>query len=92
MFIMAKRNIELPSADGSQKHKVAREFIGDIPDWACDTPYFRVLAEDGKIVIPATKKDSDIVAAGTEHSGEDKKPEVGKSPEEGKKPSGRKES
>lgn len=90
MFIMAKRNIELPSGDGSQKHKVARGFIGEIPDWACDTPYFRALAKDGKIVIPASKKDSDIAAAGTEHPEEDKKPEEGKSPEEGKKPSGKK--
>lgn len=84
MFIMAKRNIELPSADGLQKHKVARGFIGEIPDWACDTPYFQALVKDGKIVIPASKKDSDIAAAGEEHPGEDQ------NPEEGKKPSGKK--
>lgn len=68
MFIMAKRNIELPSPDNSRKHKVEKGFIGNIPDWAADTPYFRALVEDGKIVVPASSKDKDILEA------EDKKP------------------
>lgn len=80
MFIMAKRNIELPSADGSQRHKVTRGFIGDIPDWACDTPYFRALVADGKLVVPDSKKDSDIAAASENPPADDKKPEEDKKP------------
>lgn len=72
MFIMSKRNIELPSPDGRQKHAVKKGFIGDIPDWAADTPYFRALVEDGKIVVPASKKDGDIATAAEEPQGGEK--------------------
>lgn len=69
MFIMSKRNIELPSLDGRQRHAVKKGFIGDIPDWAAGTPYFHALVKDGKIVVPASPKDSDIAAAAEESQG-----------------------
>lgn len=63
MFIMSKRNIELPSPDGSMRLKVQKDFIGDIPDWAADTAYFRALVKDGKIAVPASTKDKHITAS-----------------------------
>lgn len=51
MFILSKRNILLPSLDGSQTFRVARDYVGDVPDWAAETPYFKDLVADGKIVI-----------------------------------------
>lgn len=63
MFVMVKRNVILPSKDGSKHHAVQRDYVGDIPDWATETPYFRGLVQDGKIVIPDSKKDKDTQAA-----------------------------
>ena len=60
MFIVANGNIILPSADGTQAHPVTRGFIGEIPDWAAETEYFRLLVQDGKIGVPATTKDRDV--------------------------------
>lgn len=60
MFIVAKRNIILPSVDGTQTHRVERGFIGEIPDWATQTPYFDALVKDGKIGTPPSKKDAVI--------------------------------
>ena len=73
MFIMARRSIELPSKDNTQVHPVAKDFIGNIPDWAADTPYFQALVADGKIVVPASTGDKDLAAA-----------EDGPGPDEGK--------
>lgn len=63
MFIYAKRNVILPSADRSQMHPVRRGFVGEIPDWAADTAYFKALVKDGKIVLPETHKDKDLQQA-----------------------------
>ena len=63
MFILANRNIILPSAKGEQSFQVKRGFIGEIPDWAADTPYFQALVKDGKIVLPESKKDKDLQEA-----------------------------
>ncbi len=81
MFILSKRNIELPSPDGSAKHRVDKGFVGSIPDWAADTAYFRALVKDGKIVVPESKKDKDLAAAEKariktpNHAGEPKEPQ-----------------
>ena len=48
MFIFSKRNIILPSPDGSRSVRVRRDFVGEIPDWAAETPYFRALAAEGR--------------------------------------------
>ena len=62
MFIFSKRNFILPSLDGSTSVRVKRDFVGDIPDWAAETPYFQSLVADGKI-IPTSKRDADTQAA-----------------------------
>lgn len=58
MFILSKRNVILPSPDGSRSVRVARDFVGEIPDWAAQTAYFRALAADGKIV-PTGRRDKE---------------------------------
>lgn len=63
MFIAAKRNLILPSKNGSNTYEVARGFVGNIPDWAADTPYFEALVKDGKISVPKSHKDKDLAAA-----------------------------
>ncbi len=60
MFIMAKRNIILPSPDGAQQHRVERGFVGEIPDWAAKTRYFDKLVKEGKIVLPDSHADKDL--------------------------------
>lgn len=63
MFIMAKRNLVLPSADSTQHHRVQRDFVGEIPDWATKTRYFDRLVKDGKILIVPSHSDKDTQAA-----------------------------
>lgn len=59
MFIISKRRVILPSRDGTQHRLVPRDFIGEIPEWATDTDYFRSLVADGKIGMPESHKDKD---------------------------------
>ncbi len=63
MFVFSSRNVILPSPDGSRAFPVSRGFVGEIPDWAADTDYFRALVKDGKISLPASHKDRDVEAA-----------------------------
>ena len=63
MFILSKRRVILPSKDGTRKHLVERGFVGEVPDWAADTDYFRALVADGKITVPASTRDKDTQAA-----------------------------
>lgn len=60
MFVVSKRNIILPSANGEKTYPLARGFIGEIPDWAAQTDYFRALVADGKIGVPASHQDKDV--------------------------------
>lgn len=62
MFVMSKRNIILPSPDGTASVRLVRDFVGEIPEWAAQTEYFRALVADGKIV-PTSKSDKDIQKA-----------------------------
>ena len=62
MFVVSKRNILLPSADGTRSFALRRDFVGNIPDWAADTEYFRALVADGKIGVPQSTKDSAVSA------------------------------
>lgn len=64
MFVVSKRNIIIPSPDGSQQFRMAKGFMGEVPDWAGKTAYFKALAADGKIVASRSGKDKDIDAAG----------------------------
>ena len=63
MFVLCKRNIILPSKDGSKHYHVKKDYIGEIPDWATQTDYFLDLIADGKITVPESKKDKDTQAA-----------------------------
>lgn len=63
MFVLSKRNVILPSKDGSRQYQLKRDYIGEIPDWAAQTPYFRSLVQDGKITVPESTKDKDTQAA-----------------------------
>lgn len=63
MFVMSKRRVLLPSKDGNQSYLIPRDYVGDIPDWATGTDYFRALVADGKIVVPESYKDRDTQAA-----------------------------
>lgn len=63
MFILAKRNLILPSPDGSTSVRVMRDFVGEIPQWATQTAYFEGLVKDGKIVItPKSDKETQKAA------------------------------
>lgn len=51
-FILAKRNIILPSqAVGVPAVALKKDVLADVPDWAADTAYFKALVADGKIVV-----------------------------------------
>ena len=60
MFVVSKRNIVLRSADGSQAYPVAKGYIGEIPDWAAETEYFRDLVRDGKLGVPESSRDAAV--------------------------------
>lgn len=62
MFVISKRNIILPSPDGTASVRLVRDFVGEIPEWAAQTEYYRALVADGKIV-PTSKSDKDIQKA-----------------------------
>ena len=62
MFIVSKRNIILPSKDGTETYFVPRGYIGSIPNWAAETEYFRALVIDGKIGTPEGRKDKAVEA------------------------------
>ncbi len=63
MVIVAQRNILLPSADRFQVFPVTRGWMGEVPDWASSTPYFRELVADGKIVVSESRRDRDLQTA-----------------------------
>lgn len=60
MVIVSQRNILLPSKDRSQVFPVTRGWMGEIPEWAAETEYFRELVADGKIVISESRRDRDL--------------------------------
>ena len=62
MFVLPKRNIILPSPDGSKTVRVRRGVLDTIPDWAAETAYFKALVAEGKIVV-TTARDRDTQAA-----------------------------
>ena len=62
MFVLSKRNLILPSPDGSMSVRLARNVMCQVPDWAAETAYFRDLVADGK-VIPSGASDRETQAA-----------------------------
>lgn len=61
MFITSHRNVIIPV--GGTAYPISRGFVGEVPDQVAQTAYFQALVRDGKISIPAGKKDSDIAVA-----------------------------
>ena len=62
MFVLSKRNIIIPAPDGSQKVRLSRDTLCDVPEWAAKTGYFRALVRDGKIVVTG-RSDKETQAA-----------------------------
>ena len=63
MFILAKRNIIIPSpAPGVAPVVLKKDGFATVPDWAAETAYFKALEADGKIVA-TEHRDKDIQAA-----------------------------
>lgn len=62
MFVLPKRNIILPSQDGSTSVRLRAGLMETVPDWAAETPYFKALVKDGKIV-PSNASDKSAQAA-----------------------------
>ena len=54
MFVLSKRNIILPAPDGSAAVRLRAGMMETVPDWAAETPYFKALVRDGKIVPSGT--------------------------------------
>lgn len=63
MFVMAKRNILLPSADRQEKKFLYKGYIGPVEDRFAKTVYFNALVADGKIVLTKSKSDKELTAA-----------------------------
>ena len=61
MLIASHRNVIIPV--GGTAYPISRGFVGEVPDQVAQTAYFQALVRDGKISIPASKKDSDIAVA-----------------------------
>ena len=60
MFVVSKRNIIIPSPDGSQAFRLPKDFMGDVPAWVSDSPYFKGLVSDGKIIVSNSKSDKSL--------------------------------
>ena len=63
MFILAKRNIILPNLDHTAFFNIHTGQLVEVPDIFCETPYFAALVKDGKISVPQSKKDKDVIVA-----------------------------
>lgn len=61
MFVLSKRNIDLPGPGGVVH--LSRGQLADVPAWAADTAYFKALVADGKIVPSATTDKATQAAA-----------------------------
>ena len=62
MLVLSKRNIIIPAPDGSTSVRLRAGLMETVPDWAAETPYFRALVADGKIV-PSGRSDKETQAA-----------------------------
>ena len=63
MFVVSKRNIIIPSPDGSQAFRLPKDLVGDVPAWVSDSPYFKGLVSDGKIIVSNSKSDKSLEAS-----------------------------
>lgn len=60
MLVMSKRNIIIPSMDGTAQCRLFRGDIKEIPSWVSKTKYYKELVKDGKIIPVSSKKDKDL--------------------------------
>lgn len=52
MFVLAKRNIIIPSAEpGIPPVALKKDGFADVPAWAESSPYFQALVSDGKLIV-----------------------------------------
>lgn len=52
MFVLAKRNIIIPSsAPGTPALALKKDGFADVPAWAESSPYFQALVSDGKLIV-----------------------------------------
>ena len=52
MFVLAKRNIIIPSTEpGIQPVALKKDGFADVPAWAESSPYFQALVSDGKLIV-----------------------------------------
>lgn len=65
MIIYVKQACEFVSKDGSRYH-CANGFIGCPPEWVANDPYFKALAQDGKITVHMDNKGAEVEAEKTE--------------------------
>lgn len=61
MVVVSKRNILFTAPDKVTKYRLARNYMGPVPDWVTKLPYFSELVAAGKILIakkPAEQKET----------------------------------
>lgn len=52
MFVLAKRNIIIPSSEaGVSPVALKKDGFADVPAWAASTSYFQALVKDGKFIV-----------------------------------------
>ena len=59
MFIVSKKNFIFRLPDGTF-YKVAKDFMGEAPDYLADLPLFKLAVKGGDIMTPATTAEKDI--------------------------------
>lgn len=65
MFIVSRLNFKLRRADGSI-YRIAKDFMGDIPDDVAALPLVQAAMRDGSIMAPDSHADKALQEAGTE--------------------------
>ena len=50
-FVMSNCNVIIPSPDRSDSIRLFRGQVGEAPDWAAKTAYFKALVADGKLIV-----------------------------------------
>ena len=81
MFVLAKRNIIIPSpAPGVAPVVLKKDGFATVPDWAAETAYFKALVADGKIV--ATDHSDKAVQTAAEKPAKTRRPKAEEKPAE----------
>ncbi|MBQ8130798.1 MAG: hypothetical protein IJ175_11160 [Clostridia bacterium] len=62
MFIVSKKNFIFRFPDGSTV-PVARDFMGDAPDYLQEHPLFQAAVRGGDIMVPGSTSDKAVYAA-----------------------------